>query len=83
MSHIMLLIMCIPPVPPSQSWRARSLGYEEATKLFKRIDDEKSPEFGPYLGLLKKFVTDSNVMAQEKALEATLALVEYAAAAPK
>ena len=59
------------------------LGYEEATKLFRRIDDEKSPEFGPYLNLLKKFVTDSNVVAQEKALEATLSLVGYAAAAPK
>ena len=59
------------------------LGYEEAVKLFRRIDDEKSPEFGPYLNLLKKFVTDSNVVAQEKALEATLSLVGYAAAAPK
>ena len=43
------------------------LGYEEAMKLFRRIDNEKSPEF-----------TCSNVVAQEKELEA---LVGYAAAA--
>ena len=59
------------------------MGFEELTKLFKRIDDEKSPQFGPYIGLMKKFVIDSNVFAQEKALEATLAFVEFAAAAPK
>ena len=35
------------------------------------------------MGLLKKFVTDSNAIAQEKALEATLVFVEYAACAGK
>lgn len=57
-------------------WKARVNGYEEVTKLFKQIDDEKSPEFGKYLGLVKKFVTDSNAMGQEKGLEATLAYIE-------
>ena len=47
-----------------KSWRARVLGYEE---VFRRSDDEKSPEF-----------TGSNVVAREKELEA---LVGYAAAA--
>ena len=35
------------------------------------------------MGLIKKFVTDSNAIAQEKALEATLVFVEYAACAGK
>ena len=59
------------------------LGYEEAVKLFKRLDDENDPEYSKYVGLLKKFVIDSNAIAQEKALEATLVLVEYAACAGK
>lgn len=47
-------------------WKARVNGYEEAKKLFEQIDDEKSPEFGKYIGLIKKFVADSNAMGQEK-----------------
>ncbi|XP_048524005.1 protein mini spindles [Dendroctonus ponderosae] len=57
-------------------WKARVSAYEELVKLFRQLDDEKSPEFGKYLGLVKKFVTDSNAMGQEKGLEATLAYVE-------
>ncbi|XP_045478875.1 protein mini spindles isoform X2 [Harmonia axyridis] len=64
-------------------WKARVNGYEEVTKLFKQIDDEKSPEFGKYLGLVKKFVIDTNAMGQEKGLEATLAYVENYAHAGK
>ena len=59
------------------------MGYEEATKLFRRIDDEASPEYSKYTALVKKFVVDSNQIAQEKAVEATLAFVECAAAASK
>lgn len=59
------------------------MGYEEATKHFRRIDDEKSSEYSKYTGLVKKFVIDSNALAQEKALEATLAFVENAAVAGK
>ncbi|XP_026677349.1 protein mini spindles, partial [Diaphorina citri] len=62
-------------------WKARVHGYEEATKLFRQTSDEKSPEFNKFLGLIKKFVTDSNAVAQEKGLEATLAYVENAAVA--
>uniref|UniRef100_A0A182N2B9 XMAP215/Dis1/CLASP TOG domain-containing protein n=1 Tax=Anopheles dirus TaxID=7168 RepID=A0A182N2B9_9DIPT len=36
-------------------WKARVDGYEEAAKLFRTIDDEKSPEWNKYLGLIKKF----------------------------
>uniref|UniRef100_A0A8C3HP86 Cytoskeleton associated protein 5 n=1 Tax=Chrysemys picta bellii TaxID=8478 RepID=A0A8C3HP86_CHRPI len=59
-------------------WKARVNGYEEALKLFQKIEDEKSPEWSKYLGLIKKFVTDSNAVAQLKGLEAALAYVENA-----
>lgn len=64
-------------------WKARLSGYEEALKLFQRIPDERSPEWGKYLGLIKKFVTESNAVAQLKGLEAALAFVENAHVAGK
>uniref|UniRef100_A0A8B9QT94 Cytoskeleton associated protein 5 n=1 Tax=Apteryx owenii TaxID=8824 RepID=A0A8B9QT94_APTOW len=64
-------------------WKARLNGYEEALKLFQKMDDEKSPEWSKYLGLIKKFVTDSNAVAQLKGLEAALAYVENAHVAGK
>lgn len=70
-------------VPLLQVWKARLNGYEEALKLFQRIEDEKSPEWGKYLGLIKKFVTDSNAVAQLKGLEAALAFIENAHVAGK
>lgn len=57
-------------------WKARVDGYEEAANLFRKIDDEKSPEWNKFLGLVKKFVIDSHAMAQEKGLEATLIFAE-------
>jgi cytoskeleton-associated protein 5 len=59
-----------------KSWKARVDGYEEAAKLFRTIDDEKAPEWNKFLGLIKKFVVDSNALAQEKGLEAALVFVE-------
>ncbi|KAM8940030.1 cytoskeleton-associated protein 5 isoform 2-T2 [Pelodytes ibericus] len=64
-------------------WKARLNGYEEAIKLFQKIVDEKSPEWSKYLGLIKKFVTDSNAVAQLKGLEAALVFVENAHVATK
>lgn len=64
-------------------WKARVNGYEEVTKLFRQIDDEKSSEFSKYLGLIKKFVVDTNAVSQEKGLEATLAYLENYAHAGK
>ncbi|XP_050081123.1 protein mini spindles [Anopheles maculipalpis] len=64
-------------------WKARVDGYEEAAKLFRTIDDEKSPEWNKYLGLIKKFVIDSNAVAQEKGLETTLVFVENSGNAGK
>lgn len=57
-------------------WKARVDGYEEAAKIFRTIDDEKSPEWNKFIGLIKKFVVDSNALAQEKGLEAALSFVE-------
>ncbi|CAG0897270.1 unnamed protein product, partial [Cyprideis torosa] len=59
-------------------WKARVHGYEECCSHFRRITDEKSPEWNKFAPLLKKFVTDSNAVAQEKGLEAALAYLESA-----
>lgn len=64
-------------------WKARLSGYEEALKIFQKIKDEKSPEWSKYLGLIKKFVTDSNAVVQLKGLEAALVYVEKAHVAGK
>ncbi|XP_053685172.1 protein mini spindles [Sabethes cyaneus] len=64
-------------------WKARVDGYEEAAKLFRAIDDEKSSEWNKYLGLIKKFVVDSNAIAQEKGLEAALVFIENSGNAGK
>ncbi|CAL4065491.1 unnamed protein product, partial [Meganyctiphanes norvegica] len=61
-----------------KAWKARMHGYEECAKVFPRITDEKSPEFSKFAPLMKKFVTDSNAVAQEKALDAVLLFVENA-----
>ncbi|CAD6995897.1 unnamed protein product [Ceratitis capitata] len=64
-------------------WKARVDGYEEAAKIFREIDDEKSSEWMKFMGLIKKMVADSNVVAQEKGLEAALIFVENCGQAGK
>lgn len=64
-------------------WKARLNGYEESLKIFQKIKDEKSPEWSKFLGLIKKFVTDSNAVVQLKGLEAALVYVENAHVAGK
>ena len=66
-----------------QVWKCRVAGYEEATKKFKFASNDKDPEFNVYLPLMKKFVIDSNAVAQEKGLEAVLAFCDNAACATK
>lgn len=66
-----------------QLWKARVNGYEEAKNIFERVPDSKSQEFSKFLGLAKKFVTDSNAIAQEKGLDAALAYITNAACAGK
>ncbi len=58
-------------------WRARLQGYEEATKHFALLEDTHG-DFSKFAGMLKKFVTDSNAVAQEKGLAAVLAYIENA-----
>lgn len=64
-------------------WKARVHGYEETIKIFRQIDDEKSPEWNRFVFLLKKFVVDAHAMAQERGLEATLICAENCSAAGK
>lgn len=64
-------------------WKARLNGYEESIKIFREIDDEKSPEWNKFIGLIKKFVIDSHAMCQERGLEATLIFVENCANATR
>ena len=56
-------------------------GYEEAAKLFRTLDEDEG--YSKFTGLIKKFVIDSNQMAQEKGVEATLAFVENSPTATK
>ena len=53
-------------------------GYEEVTKSFSTAGDEKAPIFSNFQGLVRKFATDSNAIAQEKGMDAVLAYVENA-----
>jgi cytoskeleton-associated protein 5 len=59
-------------------WKARVSAYEDLTKLYRQATSETSGEFSKYLGYFKKIVIDSNAVAQEKGLEATLAFLENA-----
>lgn len=65
-----------------KSWKTRINGYEEAIKLFRQLDKD-DPEWNKFTGIVKKFVIDSNAVAQEKGLEATLVFVENAASAER
>ncbi|CAH8557444.1 unnamed protein product [Dicrocoelium dendriticum] len=64
-------------------WKARVQGYTEAVKLFSSQTSENAPIFNEYVGLMKKFVMDSNAIAQESAMDAVLAFVENASVATK
>eukprot|EP00118_Oscarella_pearsei_P028343 m.1928 g.1928 ORF g.1928 m.1928 type:complete len:2015 (+) comp8067_c0_seq1:84-6128(+) len=64
-------------------WKARSEGYEEASKLFRSQDSEKSPVFQTYVGLMKKFVIEPNALTQDKSVEAAFRFVENAAVAAR
>ncbi|QRW16295.1 CLASP amino-terminal protein [Rhizoctonia solani] len=64
-----------------KNWKARVHGYEALVKVFQATASEDDPAFRPYISnsdLLKKIATDANAVAQEKGLEAILALVEFA-----
>jgi len=52
-------------------WKARVSGYEEAVKLFGKWDGDDN-NWKKFHGLIKKFITDTNAVAQEKGLETAL-----------
>lgn len=56
-------------------WKARVSGYEECVKNFSRWDND-DPNWRKFAPIVKKFVTDTNAIAQEKGLDAALAFVE-------
>jgi len=64
-------------------WKARVSGYEEASKLFARWDGDDTNQWKKFAPVVKKFVADSNAVAQEKGLEAALAYAENCDGAAK
>lgn len=64
-----------------KNWKARVSAYETLIKAFQTSASDNDPVFKPYISnsdLLKKIVTDSNAVAQEKGVECLVALVKYA-----
>jgi cytoskeleton-associated protein 5 len=64
-----------------KNWKARVSAYETLVKTFQLTASETDPAFRPYISnpdLLKKIVTDSNVVAQEKGIECIIAFVKFA-----
>ncbi|KAG6334584.1 hypothetical protein ID866_4507 [Astraeus odoratus] len=64
-----------------KNWKARVSAYESLIKTFQTTASDDDPAFKPYVSnpdLLKKIVTDSNAVAQEKGVECLVALVKFA-----
>jgi cytoskeleton-associated protein 5 len=64
-----------------KNWKARVSAYEALVKTFQATPSENDPAFKPYISnpdLVKKMVTDSNAVAQEKGVEAAIAFVKFA-----
>ncbi|KAI6036614.1 microtubule associated protein [Pisolithus microcarpus] len=62
-----------------KNWKARVSAYETLIKAFQTSASDNDPVFKPYISnsdLLKKIVTDSNAVAQEKGVECLVALVK-------
>jgi cytoskeleton-associated protein 5 len=63
-----------------KNWKARVHGYESLIKTFSTTASDADPAFKPYINnpdLLRKIVTDTNVVAQEKGVECVVNLVKY------
>ncbi|OCF75746.1 microtubule Associated protein [Kwoniella mangroviensis CBS 8886] len=72
----------IPLVERSQhkNWKARLSAYTDVIAKSAKTASDSDPFFRPFLsdgGLLKKWCLDSNVVAQEKGIEAVLSIVQY------
>ncbi|KAF5391440.1 hypothetical protein D9757_001918 [Collybiopsis confluens] len=64
-----------------KNWKARVSAYESLVKTFQNTASDTDPAFKPYTNnpdLLKKIVTDSNAVAQEKGVECLVAYVKFA-----
>ncbi|KAF8478461.1 ARM repeat-containing protein [Russula ochroleuca] len=64
-----------------KNWKARVSAYEALVKTFQLTSSDTDPAFRPYISspdLLKKIVTDSNAVAQEKGVECVIAFVKFA-----
>lgn len=64
-----------------KNWKARVSAYETLVKTFQNTASDSDPAFKPYTNnpdLLKKIATDSNAVAQEKAIECLVAYVKFA-----
>jgi len=64
-----------------KNWKARVSAYETLVKTFQLTVSDTDPAFRPYTSnpdLLKKIVTDSNAVAQEKGVECVIAFVKFA-----
>jgi cytoskeleton-associated protein 5 len=64
-----------------KNWKARVSAYESLVKSFKLTSSDTDPAFRPYSSnpdLLKRIVTDSNAVAQEKGVECVVAFVKFA-----
>ncbi|MCJ1402252.1 Microtubule-associated protein, microtubule dynamics during spindle orientation [Xylographa trunciseda] len=63
-----------------KNWKVRKQGYEDAAKAFESTPDESDPVFKPFLqdsGLWKGAVADSNVAAQQEAINALCSFLKY------
>ncbi|KAJ3552810.1 hypothetical protein NM688_g3956 [Phlebia brevispora] len=64
-----------------KNWKARVSAYETLIKTFQTTASDSDPAFRPYLNdsdTLKKIITDSNAVAQEKGVECVINLVKFA-----
>jgi cytoskeleton-associated protein 5 len=64
-----------------KNWKARVSAYESLIKTFQTTASDTDPAFKPYINnpdILKKIVTDSNAVAQEKGVESLVAFVKFA-----
>lgn len=64
-----------------KNWKARVSAYESLIKTFQTTASDTDPAFKPYTNhpdTLKKIVTDSNAVAQEKAVECVVNFVKFA-----
>ncbi|KAJ9121720.1 hypothetical protein QFC22_002341 [Naganishia vaughanmartiniae] len=61
-----------------KNWKARQSAYIELITRFGKTASDDDPFFRPYLNgdILKKWVTDSNAVAQEKGVDAVCALLK-------